>query len=111
MNSVPIPDAAIESAGRALLTKEMGGEFDDKLHSEDLDACREDARVALEAAMTHLMPKMEWGIFRATDDDTATPVENRRYRSREIAERQIRHDFADPKYWAVRGRYIGEWAK
>jgi len=103
-----IPEAAVEAAARCMADSDRA-----TIDWTEIDWTEYaiEARTILEAAAPHMMPKMEWGIFRATDDDTATPIENRRYRSREIAERQIRHDFADPKYWVVRGRSVGEWAK
>lgn len=54
MTKPKIPMRAIESAARALLAKEMGGDFDETLHAEDLEACREDARAALEAAWPYI---------------------------------------------------------
>jgi len=70
---------------------------------------RADMRAALGAASTYLMADIEWGIFRASDDASGTPIENLRYKSREAAQRQIESSFNQPEYWEVRGRPVGAW--
>jgi hypothetical protein len=78
-------------------------------HIEGVSAS--DIRRVLEAAAPHLMPTIEWGIFRATDDGTGEPSENRRYRTREAAEKHLRYDYSHPEFWEVRGRAVGKWSK
>lgn len=53
-----IPDEAVEAAAHALFEKELGRPMeaaDEGLYAEDIIACREDARAALEAAAPHLL--------------------------------------------------------
>ena len=48
----------------------------------------------------------EWGIFRASDPLTASPVGNILYATRAAARRQINNGYVEPLYWEVRGREV-----
>ena len=105
-----ILDEAVDAAARVLYesgTKERFAEAD----SEDVAHMVEWARDILEAAAPHMLAGVEWGVFRASDAEEGTPIENLRYRSREAAQRSIDEGYVQPEFWEVRRRVVGEWSK
>ena len=79
-----IPAQAVEAAAHALFEKELGRPMevsDEPLYSEDIQACREDARAALEAAAPYMLAAAwDQGYDRAESDHDGTGFWTKRLR-------------------------------
>jgi hypothetical protein len=80
-----IPAEAVEAAARALFEKELGRPMevsDEPLYSEDIQACREDARAALEAAAPYMLAavwEQGWDSFASFDSRPGGPYPTNPY--------------------------------
>lgn len=52
---------------------------------------------------------VEWAIFRRSDGENGTPVENLRYSTKAGAQESINTGYNAPEFWEPRWRVVGKW--